>query len=104
MSSGLPSLARAMATAARRTSGCCALSAWEQRAIVRRASSGLITPSCSIHSTSERQSMGPRGAVRAEALSFVAAVMEGSRDLLEDAQPFARRQGPASFDGFGAAG
>jgi hypothetical protein len=39
MSSGLPSLARAMDTLARRTSGCWALSACEQRAMVRCASS-----------------------------------------------------------------
>ena len=65
MSSGLPSLARSIATDASRTSGCWALSACEQRATVRRASSGEMTPSSLSHSTMLRQSSGPRGGVLA---------------------------------------
>jgi hypothetical protein len=61
----LPSLARAMDTLASRTSGCCELSACEQRAMVRCASSGEITPSERSQSTMRRQSSGPTWAVDA---------------------------------------
>src|SRR2546427_13255731 len=61
MSSARPSPARAMPTLASRTSGCWVLSACEQRATVRWASSAVITPSASSHCTSLRQSRGPEG-------------------------------------------
>ena len=59
MSSAFPSLARRTETLASRTSGCCTLSAWAQRATVRCASSGVISPSSRAHSTRRRQSIGP---------------------------------------------
>ena len=58
-SSGLPSLSRVMATAANRTSGACLLSAWAQRAMVRCASAGEITPSRASHSITRLKSSGP---------------------------------------------
>src|SRR6185503_3057597 len=97
--------ARAIATAASRTRGCCALSACEQRAAVRRASSAEITPSSLSHSTRWRQSTGPRCVPRAEGLGLATALMGlGSIGRLEHPQPFASRQAPASFDGFRALG
>ena len=56
---GTPSLARSIPTAARRTRAGWALSAAEQRAMVRVASSGVITPSARIHSTMWRHCTGP---------------------------------------------
>src|SRR5687768_7835473 len=108
MSNGLPSLARSIATAASRTTGCWALSAWEQRAIVRRASSAEIMPSWLSHSTSRRQSKGPRWVLLAGALGLATALMRGKSFFsgygFEHPQPFAGRQVPASFNGFRAFG
>ncbi len=104
MSSGLPSPARVIATAASRTSGCWALSAWAQRAMVRRASSAEITPSSLSHSTSRRQSSGPGGAAFGRSGGGAEGLMAGSFHRLEHPQPLAGRQAPARLDLVGARG
>ena len=83
MSSGRPSLARAIATAASRTSGCWALSALEQRAMVRFCSSAVINPSWPSHSTMWRQFSGPMAPVGSLAAVRLTgpADADGSADL-----------------------
>src|SRR3990167_7250422 len=109
-SSGLPSLARAMATLASRTSGGCELSACEQRAMVRCASSSAMTPSVRSHSTMRRQSSGPvwteAGASFADVAAWWCVMTEvqknvtepSGRERLESAHPFGGGDSPALLD------
>ncbi len=62
------------------------LSACEQRAMVRRATSWVMTPSSLSHSTSCCQCSGPRGSVRAEILGFACAVIQPPPSRLKEAE------------------
>src|SRR5690606_8372667 len=90
------------------TSACWELSACEQRAMVRWASSCVMTLSSLSHCTMRRQSTGPRweAAFRRPGASTEAVI---TKDLsrchgLESPQPFGGRQVPARLDRLGPLG